>query len=110
MSEWFDGARCCTRCRGWKPESDFRANPHLREGLDSWCRECHVVATRAWRERNRDYIDARNSRPPRRVRRGARLARAPVRERGVRQELYAVAAGRENRGRFGARSRRRARP
>ena len=35
--------------------------PRMREGLDSWCRECHVAATREWRERNRDYVDARNS-------------------------------------------------
>ena len=61
MSKWFDGARWCPRCLGWKRESDFRPNSRMRDGLDSWCRECHVVATRAWRKRNRDYVEARNA-------------------------------------------------
>jgi hypothetical protein len=61
MSEWFDGMRWCTRCQSWKRESEFRPNPRMSDGLDSWCCECHVAATRAWRERNRDYVDARNA-------------------------------------------------
>jgi hypothetical protein len=62
MSEmWFEGGHWCTRCRQWKWESDFRPNPRMSDGFDSWCRECHVGATRAWRERNRDYVDAWNA-------------------------------------------------
>jgi hypothetical protein len=61
MSRWFDGARWCCRCQRWLPEGDFAPNPRMRDGIDSWCRPCHVAATRAWRERNRDYIDARNA-------------------------------------------------
>jgi hypothetical protein len=33
----------------------------MRDGVDSWCRECHLAATREWRERNRAHIDARNA-------------------------------------------------
>jgi hypothetical protein len=51
----------CTRCQALKPVTEFRANPRMRDGLDSWCRACHVEATSAWRERNRVYIDARNA-------------------------------------------------
>src|SRR5688572_20645035 len=48
-----DGKRC-TRC-GWsEPEVAFtRRYPRKRDGLSSWCDECHRRATRRWRERNR---------------------------------------------------------
>jgi hypothetical protein len=41
----------CANCRRWLNKREFRANPKLRGGLDSWCRECHRAATRDWRRR-----------------------------------------------------------
>jgi hypothetical protein len=33
---------------------EFRGNKRMRGGFSSWCCECHVNATRDWRERNRE--------------------------------------------------------
>lgn len=35
----------CTGCQALKPVTEFRANPRMSDGLDSWCRSCHVEAT-----------------------------------------------------------------
>jgi len=44
-----DNRKRCAKCRQWLHVREFRANPALRSGLDSWCRPCHRAATRAWR-------------------------------------------------------------
>ena len=51
----------CPSCKQWLTVKDFRPNPDLRHGIDSWCRECHKNAMREWRARNREYIDAYNA-------------------------------------------------
>jgi hypothetical protein len=48
----------CARCREWLPFSAFRPNKKLKSGLNSWCKNCGLQATQAWRERNRDQINA----------------------------------------------------
>jgi hypothetical protein len=68
--------RRCTRCGGWLPLEDFTANRHMHLGVSSWCRPCHLEATREWRARNRAYEVEYNERR----RREYRLEH-PLRER-----------------------------
>jgi hypothetical protein len=48
----------CTRCCRWLPLKDFARNANHHMGRDSWCRSCHVEATREWRARNPEYVEA----------------------------------------------------
>ena len=48
-----DGTKSCSKCERALPVDCFRTNPRLSSGLDSWCRECHVQANRAWRAHER---------------------------------------------------------
>jgi hypothetical protein len=43
--------KTCRHCRKRQPVTDFPRNAHTRDGLSSWCRSCHVEATRTWRTR-----------------------------------------------------------
>ena len=49
----------CPACRRWLPREAFRPSDRYRDGLSSRCQRCSADATRAWRERNRDEINAR---------------------------------------------------
>jgi hypothetical protein len=49
-----DGTKSCSKCERVLPVDAFRANPKLRSGFDSWCRECQAVANRRWRTRRRE--------------------------------------------------------
>lgn len=44
--------KVCRHCGLEKPASEFRRNPRCRDGLSSWCAECHRGAVRDWRSRN----------------------------------------------------------
>jgi hypothetical protein len=50
----------CTGCSGWLPLEEFPHNRHMHLGRSSRCRECHRAATRDWRDRNRDRVNAAN--------------------------------------------------
>ena len=41
----------CRNCGVTKNAPEFRRNPRCRDGLSSWCSECHVEATRRYRAR-----------------------------------------------------------
>jgi hypothetical protein len=60
--------RRCTHCRELLPFSAFRPNLKLSSGWDSWCRDCSVESSRAWRERNRERVNAARKTPPSRLR------------------------------------------
>ena len=49
----------CRHCGQQKPASEFRRNSRCRDGLSSWCSECHRQAVRDWRLRNREAEKAR---------------------------------------------------
>ena len=49
----------CSNCSQFLPLDAFVANRGAWKGLSSWCRECHRQATRDWRARNRDELNAR---------------------------------------------------
>ena len=56
--------RRCTRCQVVLPFSAFRPNLRLSSGWSSWCRACSSAATRAWREQNRERVNAARRKPP----------------------------------------------
>jgi hypothetical protein len=47
----------CTHCGQYKPPSAFPPNDRTRSGRSSWCRPCHVAATKAWRAREHEAGD-----------------------------------------------------
>lgn len=63
------------------PSSAFAPDARLQDGLKSWCRACHVAATREWRAKNSKKINRRT-----------RAAYAQDREaiNARRRELYAM--------------------
>jgi hypothetical protein len=44
----------CRKCGQVKPSQEFRRNARCLDGLSSWCAECHVEATRPYRQRRRE--------------------------------------------------------
>ena len=44
----------CRKCGQVKHSQEFRRNARCRDGLSSWCADCHVEATRAYRQRRRE--------------------------------------------------------
>jgi hypothetical protein len=44
----------CRKCGQVKRLHELRRNDHCRDGLSSWCADCHVEATRAYRQRRRE--------------------------------------------------------
>ncbi len=53
--------KACRHCGETKEAAAFPANPRMADGLKSWCRACSAQATRRWRERNPEYVDAYNA-------------------------------------------------
>jgi hypothetical protein len=49
--------RCWNRSE-WLPLEEFPLNRRFRLGRSSWCRNCARAATRDWRARNREEINA----------------------------------------------------
>jgi hypothetical protein len=43
--------KTCSHCHKRRIRRNFPPNAQTRDGLSSWCRSCHVEATRAWRAR-----------------------------------------------------------
>jgi hypothetical protein len=52
----------CVRCERWLPFEAFRANPRLRSGLNSWCKECQLERGRQWRAEHPEYEQRYNER------------------------------------------------
>jgi hypothetical protein len=51
------GDKPCPKCGEWKPLAAFPPNRKTLDGLSSWCRVCHVAATREWRARRSARAD-----------------------------------------------------
>jgi hypothetical protein len=49
-----DDMKKCRHCGQVKRTQEFRRNARCRDGLSSWCADCHVQATRAYRQRRRE--------------------------------------------------------
>jgi hypothetical protein len=85
----------CRKCGKNKPSLEFRLNARCSDGLSSWCAECHNQATRLWRKRRREAVEAEA-----RLRRQAeseRLRRYEAQWRARVAELQAERARREQR-------------
>ena len=48
------GVKRCRNCGEVKRSQEFRRDTRCRDGLSSCCAECHVEATRAYRQRRRE--------------------------------------------------------
>lgn len=44
----------CSKCCRSHPVGDFRPSRQTRDGLESWCRKCHNVATSEAKRRGRE--------------------------------------------------------
>jgi predicted nucleic acid-binding Zn ribbon protein len=65
MASWLDrerqrleGEKFCSKCGDWLPLEEFPRNRRMYLGVSSRCRECHREATRDWRLRNRERVNA----------------------------------------------------
>jgi hypothetical protein len=92
MASWLDrerrrmeGEKFCSKCGDWLPLEEFPRNRRMYLGVSSRCRECHREATRDWRERNRERVNAER--------------RAAYREEHPRVERDCVQCGRPFEGR-----------
>ena len=47
------GTKVCTHCFEEKSVFAFQHNKEMKDGLDSWCRECKMIASHIWRARKR---------------------------------------------------------
>jgi hypothetical protein len=48
----------CTGCCEWLSLEEFPRNCRMHLGRSSRCRECHREATKDWRDRNRERLNA----------------------------------------------------
>jgi hypothetical protein len=53
LTKSLDIAKTCRKCGKEKQRSAFPSNPRTRDRLSSWCRPCHALACRRWREKDR---------------------------------------------------------
>jgi hypothetical protein len=44
----------CTKCGESKDAAEFPRNERCIGRLSSWCRDCHLRASRAWRDKQRE--------------------------------------------------------
>jgi hypothetical protein len=49
--------KACKRCSQCKPLSSFRADPRYRDGVGSWCIECHRGRNSDWAKENRKRLN-----------------------------------------------------
>lgn len=70
----------CSKCREWKPLTDFAANRSKRDGLQADCRICKKSAFKAWYESHRqrvlDRVDAYRREHPEQAAQRSRKHRA----------------------------------
>ncbi len=53
-------SKTCRKCGVTKQGSEFKPNAKISDGLSSWCRSCHVEATRRWREAHPEEVERYN--------------------------------------------------
>jgi hypothetical protein len=53
-----NAVKVCKHCGQRKEPGKFRRSRRNRDGLSSWCGNCHNEATRRWREANKERINA----------------------------------------------------
>jgi hypothetical protein len=58
QQQWMEGEKRCSNCSRWLPLDKFPRNQRMHLGRSSQCLECHRAATKDWRDRNRDRVNA----------------------------------------------------
>ena len=51
--------KICRRCQTAKPATEFRVDPRYRDGLSSWCCQCHRERNSTWAKENRKRLSAK---------------------------------------------------
>ena len=57
----------CRNCKQARPHEEFPANNRLKDGLDSWCRDCHKVANKKYAKSNRQLINERGKKRSKKI-------------------------------------------
>lgn len=52
--------KCCSRCKNEKPRSEFYRQESSTDGLNAWCKVCHVESVREDRAKRPDYYARKN--------------------------------------------------
>jgi predicted nucleic acid-binding Zn ribbon protein len=58
VNPWAPTEKRCSSCSRILPLEEFPLNRRMHLGRSSHCRECARAATRDWRERNREAVNA----------------------------------------------------
>ena len=53
--------KTCKRCQQSKPNAEFRADPRYRDGLGSWCAQCHRERNSEWARENRERLKVKSA-------------------------------------------------
>ena len=51
--------KICRRCQVSKPATEFRVDPRYRDGLGSWCCQCHRERGCSWAKEQRERLTAK---------------------------------------------------
>lgn len=51
--------KACRKCRIEKPRDQFRSDPRYRDGIGSWCIQCHRERNSSWARENRERLTAK---------------------------------------------------
>jgi hypothetical protein len=57
-NSWLPAEKRCSNCSRWLPLEEFPANRRMHLGVSSHCRRCQRAATKDWRNRSRERINA----------------------------------------------------
>ena len=52
--------KVCRRCQVAKPAAEFRVDQRYRDGLSSWCCQCHRERNSTWAKENRERLSAKS--------------------------------------------------
>ena len=59
--------KTCTKCGKERKAAEFPRSSRSRDRLSSWCKPCHLEATRRWRAEHREELNAARRVVPRYV-------------------------------------------
>ena len=65
--------KVCTRCREWQPLLEYHASKGTYDNLQTRCKQCTIIITKKYCDKNRESINARARTPERRARNNARV-------------------------------------